>query len=42
MKTAATTLRAIPSSRSRHFNWQFFAFWLSYFGVIVSIGYRLL
>lgn len=33
----AATIRAIPSSRKRGFNWQFLGFWLSYLGVIVNV-----
>jgi len=42
METVARLLRDPPSLGSGKFNWAFITFWLSYFSVIVSLGYALL
>ena len=42
METTMSRLRATPSSYARKLNWQFLAFWLSYFALGVTIGCSLL
>jgi hypothetical protein len=41
METATTVFRARSSPRVGKFDWQFLAFWLTYFGVIFAFGYAI-